>query len=127
MNAGFGKIEHTVVDTRDPRQHEIYNSARECALAAVDKFVAAHGEPMYCGFGNVVIRPARGAFVKYLKDNRIGSKNWNTGWSISSYDIMQGHEMCHTQSMDIKEAACGAFADALNSRGINAVATSRAD
>ena len=106
---------------------EIYNQARECALVAVDKFVAAHGEPMYCGFGNVVIRPARGAFVKYLKDNSIGSKNWNGGWSISSYDIMSGHEMCHTQSMDIKEEACEAFAQVLEKYGINAVATSRAD
>ena len=45
---------------------DIYREARESAIKAVDEFYAKHGEPMYCGFGNVNIRPARGPFVKYL-------------------------------------------------------------
>ncbi len=105
----------------------IYREACAEACSAVDAFHAAHGEPLYCGFGTVVIRPARGAFVKFLKDNQLGSKHWRTGYSISSYDVMRGHDLCGTQSMSIKEEACEAFAKVLNAYGINAHAESRAD
>lgn len=105
----------------------IYKEACEMACVAVDQFHAQHGEPMYCGFGTVVIRPARGAFVKFLKDNRLGSKHWRTGYSISSYDVMRGHALEGTQSMDIKETACEQFAKVLNAYGIQAHAESRAD
>lgn len=105
----------------------IYREACAEACSAVDQFYATHGEPMYCGFGTVVIRPARGSFVKFLKDNGVGSKHWKSGYSISSYDVMRGHELCGTQSMSIKEEACEAFAKVLNAHGIDAVAQSRAD
>ena len=105
----------------------IYREACAEACSAVDAFHAQHGEPLYCGFGTVVIRPARGAFVKFLKDNQLGSKHWRTGYSISSYDVMRGHDLCGTQSMSIKEEACEAFAKVLNAYGINAHAESRAD
>ena len=105
----------------------IYKEACEMACVAVDQFHAQHGEPMYCGFGTVVIRPARGAFVKFLKDNKLGSKHWRTGYSISSYDVMRGHPLEGTQSMDIKETACEQFAKVLKQYGINAHAESRAD
>jgi len=105
----------------------IYKEAHAEACVAVDQFHAQHGEPMYCGFGTVVIRPARGAFVKFLKDNKLGSKHWKTGYSISSYDVMRGHPLEGTQSMDIKETACEQFAKVLNTYGINAHAESRAD
>ena len=105
----------------------IYREACAEACSAVDAFHAAHGEPLYCGFGTVVIRPARGPFVKFLKDNQLGSKHWRTGYSISSYDVMRGHDLCGTQSMSIKEEACEAFAKVLNAYGINAHAESRAD
>ena len=106
---------------------EIYKEAQQEASMVVDIFHAQHGEPMYCGFGTVVIRPARGPFVKFLKDNQLGSKHWRTGYSISSYDVMRGHDLCGTQSMSIKEEACEAFAKVLNAYGINAHAESRAD
>ena len=105
----------------------IFKEACDTACEAVDAFHAAHGEPLYCGFGTVVIRPAKGAFVKYLKDNRIGSKHWKSGYSISSYDVMRGHPLEGTQSMDIKETACEQFAKVLKQYGINAHAESRAD
>ncbi len=106
---------------------EILREARAAALAAVDDFYAKHGEPMYCGFGNVLIRPAQGPFVKYLKGVKIGSNGWNGGWSISSYDIMRGHDLCGTQSMSIKEEACDAFAKVLEKYGMTAYSQSRAD
>lgn len=105
----------------------IYREACEAACSAVDQFHAKHGEPLYCGFGTVVIRPARGSFVKFLKDNKMGSKHWRSGYSISSYDVMRQHELCGTQSMSIKEEACEAFAKVLNAYGIQAHAESRAD
>lgn len=105
----------------------IYKEAHAEACVAVDQFHAKHGEPLYCGFGTVVIRPARGAFVKFLKDNRMGSKHWRSGYSISSYDVMRGHDLEGTQSMSIKETACEAFAKVLKAYGIQAHAESRAD
>jgi hypothetical protein len=105
----------------------IYKEAHAEACAAVDTFHAQHGEPLYCGFGTVVIRPARGAFVKYLKANRMGNRHWKSGYSISSYDVMSGHGLEGTQSMDIKEVACRAFAKVLMAHGIQAHAESRAD
>ena len=106
---------------------EIYKEACAAACHAVDLFYAQHGEPLYCGFGNVNIRPARGSFVKYLKDNKIGSPGWNGGYTISSYDIMRSHKLCGTQSMSIKEEACDAFADILEKYGMTAYSQSRAD
>lgn len=105
----------------------IYKEACAEACVAVDQFHAQHGEPLYCGFGTVVIRPARGAFVKFLKDNQLGSKHWRTGYSISSYDVMRGHDLCGTQSMSIKETACETFVKVLTAHGIGAHAESRAD
>lgn len=105
----------------------IYKEAHAEACVAVDQFHAQHGEPLYCGFGTVVIRPARGAFVKFLKDNRMGSRHWRSGYSISSYDVMRGHDLEGTQSMSIKETACEAFAKVLKAYGIQAHAESRAD
>ena len=44
------------------------------------------------------------------------------------YEIMPpDHEFRHTQSMDIKEVACDAFADALKKYGLRAYMESRAD
>ena len=50
-------------------QEQLFKSAKMDAHQAVDAFVAKHGEPMYCGFANVKIRPARGRFVKFLKES----------------------------------------------------------
>jgi len=106
---------------------DIYKEGCEAGKLAVDIFYAQHGEPLYCGFGDVKIVPARGSFVKYLKDIKIGSNGWNGGWRISSYDIMRGHDLCGTQSMSIKEEACDAFAKVLEKYGITAYSQSRAD
>ena len=94
----------------------------------MEDFVAKHGEPLYCGFANVKITPARGRLVKFLKEMGIGSNGYQGGWRISYYDMMpKGHRYGHTQSMDIKEEGCNAFADALEKYGIEAYMESRAD
>jgi hypothetical protein len=110
----------------DPQ--EIWLTAKTAAVKAVDQHMANRQEPMYCGFANISIRPARGAFVKFLKDSKIGGSGWNGGWRVSYYDIMpRGHRYAHTQSMDIKEIGCDAACAALEKYGIQASMESRAD
>ena len=107
---------------------DMFLNARKIAIKTVDDFVAKHGEPMYCGFANVSIHPARGRLVKFLKDMEIGSKGYGGGYRISYYDMMPNdHKYRGTQSMDIKEEGCRAFADALEKYGIEAYMESRAD
>ena len=107
---------------------DIFLDARKACLKAVNEFTAKHGEPMYCGFANVSIHPARGRFVSFMKKADIGSNGYKGGWRISYYDIMpKDHEYRGTQSMDIKEEGCSAFAKALEKYGITAYMESRAD
>ena len=107
---------------------DMLSDAKKACLKAVDDFVAKHGETLYCGFANVSIHPARGRLVKYLKEVNVGSNGYRGGWRISYYDMMpKGHRYGHTQSMDIKETGCEAFANALEKYGITAYMESRAD
>ncbi len=107
---------------------DMFLNARKVAIKAVDDFVAKHGEPLYCGFANVSVFPARGKFIKFLKEMGIGSNGYKGGWRISYYDIMpKDHQYSHTQSMDIKEVACDAFAKELKKYGLTVYSESRAD
>ena len=107
---------------------DMFLNARNKAIEAVDNFMEGREEPMYCGFANVSIHPARGRFVNILKKAGIGSNGYRGGYRISYYEIMPpDHKWRHCQSMDIKEVACGAFADALKKYGLRAYMESRAD
>ena len=107
---------------------DMFLNARKVAIKAVDDFVAKHGEPMYCGFANVSIHPARGRFVSFMKKAGIGDKGYGGGYRISYYDIMPlRHQYRQTQSLDIKEVATEAFRDELRKYGMTVYADSRAD
>ena len=107
---------------------DMFLNARKVAIKAVDDYVEKYGEPMYCGFANVSIHPARGRFVSFMKKAGIGSKGYGGGYRISYYDIMpQDHQYRMTQSLDIKEIACEAFRDELRKYGLTVYAESRAD
>ena len=107
---------------------EMFINARNKAVEAVDKFMEGREEPMYCGFANVSIHPARGRFVSFMKKADVGSSGYRGGWRISYYDIMpKDHPYSHTQSMSIKEEACEAFRDQLRKYGLTVYAESRAD
>ena len=107
---------------------EMFLNASLEAEKAVDAYVEKYGEPMYCGFANVSIHPARGRFVRYLKHHKIGDNGYRGGWRISYYDIMpKSHPWRMTQSMSIKEIGCDAFAEALESFGLDCISESRAD
>lgn len=73
-----------------------------------------------CGFAWIKIRPARGKFVNWLKDNRIGRANSFEG----GYDIWISE---YNQSLQKKEAYADAFAKVLVSKGIKAYSQSRMD
>ena len=107
---------------------DMFLNARNKAIEAVDKFMEGREEPMYCGFANVSIHPAKGRFVNILKKAGIGDKGYRGGYRISFYDIMpQDHRWRHCQSLDIKEIACEAFRDELRKYGLTVYAESRAD
>ena len=107
---------------------DMFLNARKVAIKAVDEYVKKYGEPLYCGFANVSIRPARGRFVSFLKKADVGSKGYGGGYRISYYDIMPlRHQYRSTQSLDIKEVATETFRDELRKYGMTAYADSRAD
>ena len=72
-----------------------------------------------CGFAWVTIKPARGAFVNYLKGRQVGSNGYYGGFEIWVREF--------GQSVDRKTAFARAFADVLNKYGINASVGSRLD
>ena len=107
---------------------EMYFNARQEAVKAVDAYVEKYGEPMYCGFANVSIHPARGRFVSFMKKAGVGDNGYRGGYRISYYDIMpKDHPYSHTQSMSIREVACDAFRDELVKYGLTVYSESRAD
>ena len=107
---------------------DMFLNARKVAVKAVDDYMKDKEEPMYCGFASVSIHPAKGKFVKFMKDAGVGDSGYRGGYRISYYDIMpQDHRYRHTQSLDIKEVATEAFRDELRKYGMTVFADSRAD
>ena len=107
---------------------DMFLNARKVAVKAVDDYMKDKEEPLYCGFASVSIHPARGKFVKFMKDAGVGDSGYRGGYRISYYDIMpQDHIYRTTQSLDIKEVATEAFRDELRKYGMTVYADSRAD
>ena len=107
---------------------DMFMKARTQAVKAVDEYMVGKEEPLYCGFANVSIHPARGRFVSFMKKAGVGDSGYKGGYRISYYDIMpKWHQYRMTQSMDIKEIACDAFANALKQYGLTVYSESRAD
>ena len=73
-----------------------------------------------CGFAWINIKPARGKFVKFLKDNNIGRKDSYYG----GYTIWVSG---FGQSLDRKSAYARAFAGVLAENGLKAYSMSRMD
>ena len=72
-----------------------------------------------CGFAGVVIKPARGKFVSYLKSLGMGYKHYYCGWYVSVREF--------GQSMTRKEAYAEAFAKVLTEEGMSCYVDSRMD
>lgn len=118
---------------------EIHDIAMSEADRAAADFFEKYGEPMYCGFAWVEIsecnKQPNKDFVKELSnrtDGRwraIAEKNdYKPGYRISlpAYEL-PSCGWTYRQSMDIKEAACAAYAKVLREHGISATMYSRAD
>ena len=92
---------------------KIYSDLKDVAHDTATEFQKKYGEPMYCGFASVHIKPARGQFVKFLKENDLGHSGYPTGYDISWHDVIKGHKASGSQSMDLKEHVMQAVADRL--------------
>lgn len=79
-----------------------------------------------CGFAWVVIKPATGGFVRWLKEQRIGYKGYRGGWTVPAHpDFGRGTPLC--QSLEIKNAYARAMAAVLRANGIPAASDYRLD
>ena len=72
-----------------------------------------------CGFAGVVIKPARGKFVSYLKSLGMGYKHYYGGYYVPVREF--------GQSMTRKEAYADAFAKVLTEEGVRCYVDSRMD
>ena len=110
-----------IVNSEDPNI-KIHNEGIAAAKKAAQEFVDKHGEPMYCGFAWVNIKPGTSRFARSLKAaNLVDTTSYYGG-----YDIWDPAGF-NTQSMDIKEVGAEAYANVLESYGIQAQMMSRAD
>lgn len=101
---------------------ELSNNAFKIARMATEKYLDENPHWYPCGFAWVRIRPARGKFVAYLKEQKLGS--------IDSYEggfVVYNPSNNPTQAMHAKLAGAQAFADFLCANGIKAHAESRVD
>ena len=123
----------------------VYEEARHAAVAAVRACTPRpmivgqpttplgddidHTKPTYyvadgvCGFGYVTIKPARGAFVAFMKAHRTGHKGYYGGWEIPAWAFADGIGQSYEKAM----AAAYAVTDVLNKYGIEAFASGRLD
>ena len=115
----------------------VATQATNAANIAKDAFLAkwkestggnAYGEPMYCGFGWVQVTPEHKGNTRVGKQERavLEAMGFSKDWTGKSYQLWNAGGY-NGQSMDVKEAACGAYASVLNSYGVRASACSRAD
>ena len=84
-----------------------------------------HSKPTYfveggvCGFAGVVIKPARGKFVSYLKSLDMGHKHYYGGYYVPV--------RVFGQSLTRKEAYAEAYAKVLREEGMSCYVDSRMD
>ena len=72
-----------------------------------------------CGFAGVVIKPARGKFVSYLRSIGIGHKHYYGGYYVPVREF--------GQSLARKEAYAEAYAKVLSEEGMSCYVDSRMD
>lgn len=98
-------------------------TAGEKAAAEYDQTLPPENSRGFdCGFAGVDIKPARGAFIQYLKSKDIGYKKT---WGGGGYQLMTTWHP--TQSIGTHRAAAAAVAKVLVSHGIPATVWSRYD
>lgn len=113
------------------RSVEIFKEAKEAATRAAEaedaKLGPERSRGLDCGFGWVVITPAKGPFVNFLKGLKLGSrKSWGKGggWYLSMGSGIHG---LGTQSISVHQAAARAFLGVLKKHGLDGYVDSRLD
>ena len=120
-----------VIDFKTPL--EIHEVGVKKAEEAVEKWLEhwlmsnpeafqKYGEPLYCGFAWVNIRPATTKFARALRKAGIVNHRSHLGgydiWNPAGYN---------GQSMDVKEEGARAYARVLTNYGIKATSITRPD
>ena len=59
---------------------DMFLKAKDVAVKAVNDYMKDKEEPLYCGFANISIHPARGRFVSFMKKADIGSLGYGGGY-----------------------------------------------
>lgn len=75
-----------------------------------------------CGFAWINVRPARGSFVAFCKENKLGHNGYYGG-----YDVSLKGEAAMSQSYERKMEYARAFAAVLKEAGLTAYAEGRLD
>ena len=112
---------------------QIFNEASEAAQKATNEYIAKYGDGAgtMCGFAWVDVSPARGPFVNWCK--KAGKAHGDRGGNMHGRPGTYGGwtfwnpSRNYTQSVDAKEVGARAFAQVLQSYGINASVDSRLD
>ena len=107
----------------DQEVKDILAKAEQDAVATTAKYLSDIGGDTYpCGFAWVHIKPARGQFVKIMKELKMG----RTDEFYGGYVVYNpSGNFC--QNMDAKYEGAKAFANELKRHGVNATAIQRID
>lgn len=107
----------------DAQVREIITKAQQVAAEKTNAYLEKIGGDQYpCGFAWVHIKPARGQFVKVLKDMKLG----RTDDYLGGFMIWNPSENS-CQNVYAKEVGAQAFAEELRKYGVNANMGSRWD
>jgi hypothetical protein len=107
---------------------EVFAEAKAAAQVAYDEAVENQTHWFPCGFAWVTVKPARGSFVTWCKAKGLGSKAYGGGWQFWSSEVVNEMWTANQgQCMELKYAACRAFAEVLKANGLDAYADQRMD
>ena len=115
----------------------IWNEANEAGAKALAEYTEKYGyDRGSCGFAWITIRPARGKFVSWCKNQNdehsktqkypntpFGDNGWSGGWVLWA----PGSKGYSGQSVNAIESAAQGFAKVLEQHGIKADVGSRLD
>jgi hypothetical protein len=106
----------------------INTEATSAAKAAVSNFLGANGEPFYCGFAWVTVRPEHKGNTRLGKAERsiLKSIGFEKDWTGKAYQLWNPSGYAG-QSMCVKEVGALAYAKVLQEYGFNAYMQSRPD
>lgn len=104
---------------------DVLRAASAAATAANDALPPEGSRGLDCGFAWIVIKPARGAFVTWAKEQKLGETRDYGGGGFQIW--YSKFDPTPTQSISVHEAAAMAACNVLQKHGIPATWNSRLD